>query len=122
MATDKSSQLDFISVKPDILKLPSVLLQVWGTPLYGYYSAVHIPCYLTYLKASPGYPPVHALPEWLAQSMSCWSERIWSFPSVILLKPYKAAVDENTHAAAHWPWFLTGTTAPCCVQSISPAL
>lgn len=33
METDKSSQLDFISVYPDILKLPPVFLHVWAIPL-----------------------------------------------------------------------------------------
>ncbi len=79
-----------------------------------------MPCCFTYLNPVSANPPWHP-PVGLPQSTSCWSDNICKTPVEILDNPCKGPVVANTQAAAQFPWFLVGPTAPCWVQSISVA-
>lgn len=116
----KSLQLLMV-VYPPILNSPLVIWQACCRPTYGYLSAVVIPWSFTHLKPVSGKPPLQPVPLMLAQSINCWSDRIFNVPSAILLNPCKGPVVEKTHAPEHCPWFFVPPIAPYLVQSTSAA-
>jgi hypothetical protein len=72
-----------------------------------------------YLKASSIKPPLQPwLPSAWEQSISCCSEAEVRVLPAIFQAPSTEPVVENDQQLPHWPWFLTGVTAPDVRQSI----
>merc|ERR1719213_749797 len=68
-------------------------------------------------------PPWHEWsPSLVEQSMSCCSESDLSLPVEICTRPSVEPVVENDQHEPHWPWFLTGVTAPLVRQSTASAV
>merc|ERR1719253_625642 len=67
-------------------------------------------------------PPWHEWsPSAVEQSISCCSDRETSLPFLMKLAPSVEPVVENDQHEPHWPWFLTGVTAPLVRQSTESA-
>ena len=56
-------------------------------------------------------------PYFLLQSTRFCSERLTSLPVARWCMASRAPVVEKLQHEPHWPWFLTGVTAPCFLQS-----
>jgi hypothetical protein len=54
----------------------------------------------------------------VSQSTNCCSEMEHRSPVSTWLRPSRAPVVEKDQQEPHWPWFLTGVTAPFLVQSM----
>merc|ERR1712048_202766 len=80
------------------------------------------PFLITYSKAESMRPPLQPmLPSLLEQSISCCSEREGRVPEEMKVAPSMEPVVENAQQEPHWPWFLTGVTAPLDTQSTEAA-
>jgi hypothetical protein len=76
------------------------------------------PFSMMYLKAKSMSPPSHEWsPSAVEQSISCCSENEVSVLPAICQAPSVEPVVENDQHEPHWPWFLTGVTAPLVRQS-----
>merc|ERR1712013_778796 len=67
-------------------------------------------------------PPLQPMLPFLEQSTSCCSDMETSLPVPICHAPSMPPVVEKAQHEPHWPWSLTGVTAPASTQLTEEAL